>query len=111
MSALPFILGAIFGGTVLALIQHAGDRRQRIYRDMRGQIKRLKHDAAINANNATRNLELALDWRVKALNNQYANETLARIHADPICRHECEVRLGDSIWDSLVTDEFMREAA
>lgn len=111
MSALPFVLGVIFGGTVMAFIAAMGDRQEKLVRDMRARIRSLREEGRIDKANATRNLELMLDWRVKALNAGYALESLQSIYSDPICRHECEVRLGETVFDSLPLDAITRRVA
>jgi hypothetical protein len=101
MSALPFILGAIFGGTLMAFVVGMSDRRDKLVHDMRARIRSLRAESRIHESNATRNLELMLDWRLRAMNAEYAIEDLRRIYANPNCRAEVEAQIGDSVWDAL----------
>lgn len=63
MSALPFILGVIFGATIMAFIAGMGDRRHKLIKDMRGRIRSLNAQLRIERTNSIRHLAQLQDAR------------------------------------------------
>src|SRR3546814_16539301 len=84
------IAGLFFGLFIAGLAPY----HTTVYRRMRNRLRAYRQERNIHKRNATETLELMLDWRVRALNAEYAIEDLARIYANPNCRHGVEKQIG-----------------
>src|SRR3546814_13424419 len=68
------IAGLFFGLFIAGLAPY----HTTVYRRMRNRLRAYRQERNIHKRNATETLELMLDWRVRALNAEYAIEDLAR---------------------------------
>src|SRR3546814_7994890 len=99
------IAGLFFGLFIAGLAPY----HTTVYRRMRNRLRAYRQERNINKRNATETLELMLEWRVRALNAEYALEELARIYANQTCRHEVETLIADSVFTVTVIDKVLEE--